>query len=225
MAKLSGPEEFFEVFRHQKRTDRPDAPHEQPAQAPGQAAQPENARTELSFPAGQVSAEKIVPVKVSTLVFAAVCAVLLMILSFFAGVATRPDPAKDQIKQPGLTGRAGLTPGENRPITPSSGEPVTGGWELQVVSYAKNPANRKNASDWAQYFNEIPVMKASMVRAFIRESSTHVSVVVGPFQSPQSAAALKVRAAIADVTVQAGRSSAIEKPFRDALFVKAPEGR
>ena len=201
MAKLSGPEEFFEVFRHPKRTDRPDAPGEPLQKQP----EPQAARPDLAFPGGSPPAEGTIAVKVSSLAFAGVCALLLMILAYFAGLANAPEPVA---KQPIAGG----------PINPDGRAQPAGGWELLVVSYAKTTVNERVANEVANVLADVAAVKACPVRVFTRDTGSTLNVVVGPFQSPQDPGALKVREAITGLVAHNKR------PFKSASFVRAPTG-
>ena len=204
MAKLSGPEEFFEVFRHPKRSDRPEAQGE-PLKT---QTEPPTARPDLAFPAGKVPGENTVTVKVSTLVFAGVCALLLMILAYFAGMANAPEPAADKGPIAGGAVNTGL------PANPS------GGWELQMVSYGMSTENRRQANRVVAALAERPEVRACPVaRVFTRETSNRITVVIGPFQSPDEPSAQRLREKMV------GLISNGKRLFAGASFVRMPAGR
>jgi len=235
MAKLSGPEEFFEVFqkkRPEQGGERPiDDPHAERAQAPPQES-------------------KTVTVEVRTLVTAGACAVLLIVLSYFVGLSRHPESASpdrrpvgrapgEPVQQPGenrpgdnVIREAGVdrpaTPHGVRPASSDNGEGPVGPPNappamqrkmlvLQVASYNKDtPANRKYAYGLIQYLKEQRELRAAAVYVFLHVTKKRqLAVWISPFTSPHSATARKIEAAVKKMKYMG-------HDFKRAFFTEIP---
>jgi len=213
MAKLSGPEEFFEVFR--QKQDEP-----APRQEPPLTNQPAESRPAFDAAdlTGKPSTEKTITVKASTALFAAVCVLLLMILSYFAGVAQRT-PAKPESKKLPAVSR-GTESGQQPPVVAPGRTVETGPrFELQTVSYNNNALGKKLAGEATKSLNDMSVVATSGARAYFYESGSKVIVAIGPFSSDRSLTAKQVESAV-KAAPYAG-----QRPFRSAWFRPMAEGR
>jgi len=212
MAKLSGPEEFFEVFRHDK---------DQPAQArkPEPAEQPQIQPVADVGLSARPGAEKTISVKMSTLAFAGVCVVLLMILSYVAGQANAPD------KQPGGPAGAAQKPKQSPPPLSSLGN-TTGnkqdarqaqpdrprqqatGIELRVNRYPNDSDGEKAAIAVVKFLNTLPAVRNNAVNVGYYKQGNLIVVAIAPFESDHSPAAAEVWNTVSDATF------ANRKPFK-----------
>ena len=206
MAKLSGPEEFFEVFRRDD-PNKPPAPAE-PEQPHDEQRQPAPA---LVFPAGlatKPAGEKTIAVRFSTLIFTAVCVLLLMVLSYFAGKANRSDaaanrpakpsamPAKPQFpntfgvnvlntQPPQAAGQK--TQGQQPAASQAEGKVV-----LEVMRY--NDASRvKSADELTAFLKGLPAVRSNAVGVGYDVNGNDIVVWIGPFISDRSQAAREVQ--------------------------------
>jgi len=214
MAKLRGPEEFFEVF-HEKDSEEP------------QAARPAAggpAQTTLGFNAAQ----KTVTIEVRTLAIAGACALLLVVLSYFVGLSRHPEaPAGGQ--KP-VVRKIGQTPQDRRDVEPArpndrrvgrkagdtddgDGVPVLQKLlVLQVATYDYTLTQRGYADDLMQYLKERRELRSSPVHIFPHVTKNKKLIVcVGPFESTRSPTARKIIAAVHSMSYR-GHS------FKDALF-------
>ena len=216
MAKLSGPEEFFEVFRHDK--DQP-APSQKP-EPPPSADQPPAQPAAGIGPAARPGAEKTIPVKMSTIVFAGVCVVLLMILSYIAGQANAPEkqagtPAGAAPKQlpPPLSslGNTGGGRQDAMPAQPERPRSQASGVELRVNRYPNDSDGEKAAIAVVKFLNTLPAVRHNAVNVGYYRDGKLIVVAIAPFESDRSPAALEVWNAVEDATF------ANRKPFKKTV--------
>jgi|GEM_PF-2944059 len=206
MAKLTGPEEFFEVFRHDK--DQP-APAKKPESQP--VEQPQIQPAADAGLAARPGSEKTIPVKPSTLAFAGVCVVLLMILSYVAGQANAPD------KQP--AGQTGTPQKQKPPVPPLSalgdaGTRQTGGVtpqsqrhqlqargvELRVIKYPNDAGGESAALAAINFIKTQEAIRRNAVSVGSYKDGNLIIVAVKPFESDRSPAAVEVWKALEDAT-------------------------
>jgi len=200
MAKASGPEEFFEVFRQRRGQEtRETAEPPRPGSGP------------LPFGGGH----KTVTMRVRTLVIGACSSLLLMVLCLFVGMAIgRPrGPAVENrplIHQArGTYGRSGgpnngsvtertveTPPGKHAtppPMPPVAAQKV---WVIVVATYQKGAAAREYADDVMKFLREQDVVKSFRVSVGSSEIGNHRLVYVGPFASNSDPIARQMLTAI-----------------------------
>ena len=220
MAKLSGPEEFFEVFREkQPEEGRSQQPVGQiPIQAPPSFRQ-----------------EKTVTLKVRTLVIAGTSSVLLMVLSYLVGAAGRPEQNKGplqagggrrQQERQGLPGGrgvddAGLRAGQTNGTPPVDGRTDTdpsrrGKYVLRIITYRNTATGRKLAGELELFLKEHPVLSshAVSVGADVRPREGIV-IYVGPFDSRKSSKAKVIKEAVKKMRYKG-------QPLGEPAFMNSP---
>ena len=200
MAKLSGPEEFFEVFRHDKQ---PAPGTGKPEQPPVGQQQPTPAPVYLTSLAAKPSSENAIQVRFSTLIFAGVCVVLLMVLSYFAGKeANRPVAPGSQVKAPAVPpkdfppGRFGTNLVNQHPQTPGRQSAVgqaEGRFELEVMRYRIEGGGEALARDLTAFLKTLPTIRSNAVGVGYDPRGTEFVVWIGPFISDRSQAAREVQ--------------------------------
>lgn len=227
MAKLSGPEEFFEVFSDkqakQSSGDRP----------------AENLPVEPRV--GLAPREKTVTIQVRTLAIACASAVLLIVLSYFVGLSHRPEarPLGRGADQPGgrshtngPTNLAGAVDDRDddsgRSVSgQSDGDPSSSGGTVQearrdyvlvVASYNKTPLEAQYANEVVSYLKQQEELDSIPASIGTRVMGPHLVVCIGPFSSTKSKTARKAFEAVR-------RMSYRGKTFDDALFLPISQSR
>jgi len=202
MAKLSGPEEFFEVF-HERRGQPPKEPLPPAGPQPGQS------------PFGG-DRPKTVTITVRTLMAGIFSSLLLMVLCVFVGMAIakapstqgvqgEPRPLVQQTGRPGGsqerpvdTGSAGIGEGEappdNREAAPPQPPQQQKVWVIAVVSYA--PSAREYADEFRKFLTEQDFVKSFRVHVGCDIVGNKRLVYVGPFASADDPIAKNMLAAI-----------------------------
>lgn len=186
MAKLSGPEDFFEVFSDkQAKQSSGDRPAE---------------HRPLEPRVGPASQGKTVAIQVRTLVIACISAVLLIVLSYFVGLSNRPEarPLGSKANQPGgrsdiggATDQAGAVDDRDEDAGRSAPAPRKA-WVLRVASYVENEKNRKLAAKLKEHVEE-NVDVAAYVFPHVTEDGRYRVVCIGPFESKDDPSAVRVK--------------------------------
>ena len=218
MAKLSGPEEFFEVFSDkQARQSSGDRPAENlPVKPRG----------------GRASREGTVTIQVRTLAIGCACAVLLIVLSYFVGLSHRTEArplGRGKGLPPGNGGSSragqGATMGDGSvsvgPGAGAAGDDASAGgaqataprkaWVLKVASYVENQKNKKLAAKLQQYVEE-NVDVAAYVFPYVTDDGRHRVVCIGPFKSKDDLSAVRVKNVIGQLPPYEGVD------FKEARF-------
>jgi hypothetical protein len=220
MAKLNGPEEFFEVF------------HRKQAGAPGEKQPDEQrvARPRVNFG----SAERTVTLKLRTLVIGAASSVLLMILCYFVGVAGRSQPPTEpggqrpvqgvSVSESTEGGGPGADAGEATRMgvgqneassADNAAQPPRTGYVLVVAAYEQTATGRNYAYEVIEHLKKQEVIRTSPVSVGAFVMGNHLTVCIGPFASSKSASARRVEQAVKNMTYR-------DKAFSDAYFTKTP---
>ncbi|NQT21753.1 MAG: hypothetical protein HQ592_18760 [Planctomycetes bacterium] len=226
MAKLSGPEEFFEVFSD-KQAGRPPADRlsdDHPVEA-------------RIAPAPR---DKTVTIQVRTLVIGCMSAALLIALSYFVGLSNRPEA-----QPPGpLAGRPAGGSVTNGPADPadlvgspddsadgnaaaqSDGEaanaagavqqPQREGYILLVATYDNTAVNVQYAKEVVSYLKQQKELRLSPVSIGTLVTGRHLVVCIGPFPSTKSETARRIHEAVKGMSYKG-------RPFNDAYFIKMPQ--
>lgn len=207
MAKMKGPEEFFEAFRTASQRPRPSRREpDQPSTTP--PAKPVDLDTERVVPAPQeigvppgpssdqtpqasrgktpclvsTEDEPTITIRRSTLIFALVVIAVLLFIAYALGKrAGRPvqaQPTSQSMRREGLIERG-------RPAIP---EKLRDRWAacVQVLDHT-HPANVANARTYCEFFNAAPetrFLRDAGKQAFIISQDQKLHVYVGPFDLP-----------------------------------------
>ena len=225
MARLSGPEEFFEVF-HDEKTQQPRG--EQPAE-----------HVARQSTASSAPRENTVTVRVRTLVIAGMCSVLLIALSYLVGLSNREASAPRQAGAPPVGGIKGKEPtdqvdrvghqddGGQGNVAPDSGNgtgsdaggeqaPQPKGYILVVATYDKTAVGAQYAKEVEGYLKKQKELDAYLVYKATLLTERHRIVYVGPFTSTRSETAKAVHQAVKRMSYRGRR-------FNDAYFLKLPQ--
>lgn len=219
MAKVSGPEEFFEVFRDQK----------QPRPQPEREERAEPVREQRPAPMQVLAATapaKTVTLKVTTLLYLAACGVLLIVLSYIVGMAQRSEPSRGALKPAGGVGQQresdiALQQGPANPVVhgeqlPAPIDNVMTGKVLQVATYPNTEAMMKRASEWAEQIRKQPDIISSGARVQAVKEGNSIILIVGGFPSAQDPAAQKALGAATRMEYRG------QKVFQRPFFRNAP---
>jgi len=226
MAKMTGPEEFFEVFRSKKSEQQ-----QPPPQTEKRLPQEQPARPQTVMPYGSSTRPMTVTVKVSTLAVAGISAGLLVILAFLIGRATStgsepaPGPPRGHEEIARGTGQqppVGTVNGGEQPPQQSGLEtaapPVAsrGRWVVQVATYGDDQRQRDIANSVMQFLQGVPEVgqTGSFVGA-VKLGNNHV-IWVGPFESRTSQKAQIVLNAVRNAEFRTGT-----RDFGDAILTNA----